>query len=54
MRKSKAGLKPGKLREQAYDSFNGHLLASHLRPGHFVSQRELADLTGMPLGQSRS
>ncbi len=53
MQRSKAGLKPGKLRDQAYNSFTGHLLASHLRPGQFVSQRELVELTGMPLGAIR-
>jgi DNA-binding GntR family transcriptional regulator len=53
MRRSKAGVKPAKLRDQAYNSFTGHLLASHLRPGQFVSQRELVELTGMPLGAIR-
>ena len=42
-----------KLREQAYDSFTQHLLASSVRPGQFVSQRELVELTGMPLGAIR-
>lgn len=43
----------GKLREQAYSSFTRHLLASELRPGQFISQRELVKLTGMPLGAIR-
>jgi DNA-binding GntR family transcriptional regulator len=46
--------KPGDtLRKKAYDSFTQHLLASTVRPGQFVSQRELVDLTGMPLGAIR-
>lgn len=53
MRRSKVGMKPAKLRDQAYTSFTGHLLASDLRPGQFVSQRELVELTGMPLGAIR-
>jgi len=53
MQKSKEAPKPGKARDKAYDSFTGHLLASDLRPGQFVSQRELVELTGMPLGAIR-
>ena len=41
------------LREQAYESFTRHLLAQDVRPGQFVSQRELVELTGMPLGAIR-
>ncbi|HET6160288.1 MAG TPA: GntR family transcriptional regulator [Dongiaceae bacterium] len=44
---------PIKLREQAYDSFTRHLLARDVRPGQFVSQRELVELTGLPLGAIR-
>lgn len=44
---------PLKLREQAYDSFTKHLLARAVRPGQFVSQRELVELTGLPLGAIR-
>lgn len=44
---------PLKLRERAYDSFTRHLLASDVRPGQFVSQRELVELTGLPLGAIR-
>lgn len=43
----------GKMREQAYQSFTRHLLASHVRPGQFVSQRELVELTGMSLAAIR-
>lgn len=42
-----------KLREKAYRSFTSHLLAAHIRPGQFVSQRELVALTGLPLGAIR-
>ncbi|MSP49814.1 MAG: GntR family transcriptional regulator [Alphaproteobacteria bacterium] len=42
-----------KLREKAYMSFQQRLLALDLRPGQFVSQRELVALTGMPLGAIR-
>lgn len=38
-----------KLRDQAYDAFTRHLLQRSLRPGQFVSQRELAELTSMSL-----
>jgi DNA-binding GntR family transcriptional regulator len=41
------------LRERAYDSFTRHLMARDLRPGQFVSQRELVTLTGLPLGAIR-
>lgn len=44
---------PLKLRERAYDSFTRHLLARDVRPGQFVSQRELVELTGLPLGAIR-
>jgi DNA-binding GntR family transcriptional regulator len=41
------------LRERAYNAFTAHLLDRHLVPGQFVTQRELARLTGMPLGAIR-
>lgn len=41
------------LREQAYGSFTQHLLARDLRPGQFISQRELVELTGFTLGAIR-
>jgi DNA-binding GntR family transcriptional regulator len=41
------------LRWQAYDRFQQQLLAARIRPGQFVSQRELAALTGLPLGAIR-
>jgi DNA-binding GntR family transcriptional regulator len=42
-----------KLREKAYRSFTRHLLARDIRPGQFISQRELVALTGQPLGAIR-
>ncbi len=42
-----------KQREKAYARFTKHLLARNVRPGQFVSQRELVELTGMPLGAIR-
>jgi DNA-binding GntR family transcriptional regulator len=44
---------PLKLRERAYDAFTQHLLARDIRPGQFVSQRELVELTSLPLGAIR-
>ncbi|HEY1325661.1 MAG TPA: GntR family transcriptional regulator [Casimicrobiaceae bacterium] len=44
---------PRRLRWLAYDRFEQQLVASRLRPGQFVSQRELAALTGLPLGAIR-
>lgn len=44
---------PVKQREKAYARFTKHLLARSVRPGQFVSQRELVELTGMPLGAIR-
>lgn len=41
------------LREKAYASFTEHLLARTIVPGQFVSQRELVEITGMPLGAIR-
>ena len=44
---------PQKLRERAYDRFTQHLLARDIQPGQFISQRELVELTGLPLGAIR-
>jgi DNA-binding GntR family transcriptional regulator len=41
------------LREKAYESFTRHLLARDVRPGQFVSQRHLVELTGLTLGAIR-
>ena len=42
-----------KLREKAYRSFTRHLLARDIRPGQFISHRELVARTGQPLGAIR-
>jgi DNA-binding GntR family transcriptional regulator len=44
---------PLKLRDRAYDSFTERLLARDILPGQFVSQRELVEITNMPLGAIR-
>ncbi len=41
------------LRAQAYQSFQQQILEAHIRPGQFISQRELMQLLGMPLGAVR-
>lgn len=42
-----------KLSESAYRKFKEHLFAGDIRPGQFISQRELVKLTGIPLGPVR-
>ena len=42
-----------KLRERADVRFTEQLMAREIRPGQFVSQRELVDITGLPLGAIR-
>ncbi len=41
------------LRLKAYEEFRERLLSGELRPGQFVTQRELAKLVGVPLGAAR-
>lgn len=41
------------LRARAYESFRQQILKANIRPGQFVSQRELMQLLGMPLGAVR-
>jgi DNA-binding GntR family transcriptional regulator len=48
-----ASAEPATLREKAYDAFTRHLLRRDIKPGQFVSQRELVAMTGMPLGAIR-
>ena len=48
-----ARVAPVKLRDRAYESFRQHLLAMNLRPGQFISQRELVALTGLSLAAIR-
>lgn len=45
--------RPLTLREKAYTSFTQRLLAREIRPGQFVTQRELVGITGMSLGAIR-
>ncbi|ABG30427.1 GntR family transcriptional regulator [Roseobacter denitrificans] len=40
-------------RDHAYSSFTQKLLSQDIAPGQIVSQRELVELTGMPLGAIR-
>lgn len=42
-----------RLRDHAYSNFTEKLLAKDIRPGQIVSQRELVELTGLPLGAIR-
>lgn len=41
------------LREQAYARFTERLMRREIQPGQFVSQRELVEITGLPLGAIR-
>jgi DNA-binding GntR family transcriptional regulator len=46
--------RPGvSLRARAYESFRQQILAANIRPGQSISQRELMQLLGMPLGAVR-
>ncbi len=44
---------PGSLRAQAYQSFQQQIVDANIRAGQFISQRELMQLLGMPLGAVR-
>jgi DNA-binding GntR family transcriptional regulator len=44
---------PLSLRAQAYASFQQQIVDANIRPGQFISQRELMQLLGMPLGAVR-
>jgi DNA-binding GntR family transcriptional regulator len=44
---------PISLRAQAYESFQQQIVDANIRPGQFISQRELMQLLGMPLGAVR-
>lgn len=44
---------PISLRAQAYESFQQQIVDANIHPGQFVSQRELMQLLGMPLGAVR-
>ncbi len=53
MDETKSAQTGNSLREKAYDRFTHHLLARDIRPGQFISQRQLVELTGLPLGAIR-
>ena len=42
-----------KLSDKAYEKFKQHLVIGNLKPGQFISQRELVTLTGVPLAPVR-
>lgn len=44
---------PTSLRARAYENFQQQIVAATIRPGQFISQRELMQLLGMPLGAVR-
>ncbi|MBL8652964.1 MAG: GntR family transcriptional regulator [Alphaproteobacteria bacterium] len=50
---AETGTDAPKLRERAYAAFTNRLLAREIVPGQFVSQRELVEITGLPLGAIR-
>lgn len=41
------------LREKAYNGFKSHLFANKLKPGQFISQRELSEILDVPLNPVR-
>jgi DNA-binding GntR family transcriptional regulator len=49
---TKAG-EPLKLREQAYEGYTRSLMAREIVPGQFITQRQLVEITGLPLGAIR-
>lgn len=44
---------PASLRARAYDAFTQRIFTRDIKPGQFVTQRELVELTGVPLGAIR-
>ena len=44
---------PVKLREKAWEGYRQSVLTGELRPGQFITQRELVAITGFPLGAIR-
>lgn len=53
MMSSPARIPATSLRAQAYESFQQQIVEANIRPGQFISQRELMQLLGMPLGAVR-
>jgi DNA-binding GntR family transcriptional regulator len=50
---AETGTDAPKLRKRAYDAFTQRLLSREIVPGQFVTQRELVEITGLPLGAIR-
>jgi DNA-binding GntR family transcriptional regulator len=48
-----SGMEPTSQRARAYQGFTQQILSGSIRPGQFVSQRELMTLLDMPLGAVR-
>jgi DNA-binding GntR family transcriptional regulator len=48
-----AAVPPVSQRARAYESFRQQILEANVRPGQFISQRELVQLLDMPLGAVR-
>lgn len=48
-----SGDEPPTLREQAYEGYTRSVLTGALRPGQFITQRQLVAITGFPLGAIR-
>ena len=49
----KPALETQNLRDQAYVGYTKSLLANEIKPGQFITQRELVEITGFPLGSIR-
>ena len=47
------GAEVANLRDQAYEGYTRSLLAREIAPGQFITQRELVEITGYPLGAIR-
>ncbi len=48
-----AAVRAPNLRAQAYENFRQQIMRAQIRPGQFISQRELMQLLAMPLGAVR-
>lgn len=53
MAEARAVRKQTPLREKAYADFTDRLLSREIRPGQFITQRELVEISGLPLGAIR-
>ncbi len=45
--------RPARLRDQAWEGYRHSVLTGALRPGQFITQRQLVEITGFPLGAIR-